>query len=75
MTDTEIRELYASVIGKGPEWTPNDLRITRRALEAKSLDAAVEILRKAGWGEPVKCAVALRGGKKCPTCKGVGVVE
>ena len=75
MTDAAIKELYARVIGEASEWTHKDLRATRRAVEAKSLDDAVEILRIAGWGEPTKCALALRGGKKCPTCKGSGFVE
>jgi len=79
MTDQEIEALYEKACGRldrsDPRWMKGCIAETRRAIEAKSLTEAVALLTDAGWGEPLRCATALRGATTCPACGGIGIVE
>lgn len=68
MTDDEIKKLYRRVIGPIPradeKYAKGWLDNARKAIEARSLRAAVAILTREDWGEPLIAAKALRSGKK-----------
>lgn len=81
MTDDEVAAKYIATFGNerdmkaDPYWRAGCVKATRAALEAKTIDDAVESLRRDGWGDPVEAAMRLRGVKKrppCPHCNGTG---
>lgn len=78
MTDAEVKAIYLKIdpncIEDDSKWWADAIRTTREAIEAKSFKAAVEVFRRAGWGEPEDCARKILGAKPCPTCHGEGVV-
>lgn len=84
LTDDEIKAVYQKVDSRGDgdsRWWADCIQTCRRAIEAKSLDEAVDILRDADWGLPAESAQELRwlgrGLKRvpCSQCEGRGYLE
>ena len=70
MRNKQLLDLYESRIEPIKDHT--DLgqiaKEVRECVEAETLEKAVERLHYYQWGEPMRCAMALRGVKECPTC-------
>lgn len=81
-TNDELRALYlqieSEVLETDPVWWAECLKEVRRVLEAEHDDAAFEILKAAGWGDPSlgPRLRTLAGVPKreypCPHCSGSG---
>ncbi len=56
-------------------WKAEAVAVVLEVAHAKTYQKAVAILRDHSWGDPEGCAQDIRGTKRCPTCKGCGVVE
>lgn len=78
MTDEELKALLIERIGDPGtpstdwEWWRQCLSAVRRCVEAKTLSAAEDVLRYAGWDDPRDGAIKLRGELVCPHCLGTG---
>ena len=83
MTYDEIKARYIEAFGKAGDWSDAEwaagcIRAARHAIEAKSIDEAVERLKRDGWGDPVDSAMRLRREKhrpKCRHCDGTGYLS
>jgi hypothetical protein len=80
-SDAEIKKLYLKIDpdaarDKNPSrWWWDALRATRGCFEAATYKDAVNVLGRAGWERPEKCAKIIRGSTECPTCHGQGFIE
>jgi len=78
MTDRKAIELYRKIEPletKDKSILKQTAKEVRECVEAKSLEDGVKALQKYQWGDPMQCALILRGCSKCPTCYGTGYIQ
>jgi hypothetical protein len=78
VSDDQAWALYLKI---APHHDPADsreradiVRMVRLVIAADSYREAVDLLRRASWGDPEGCAADLRGLSVCPHCRGDGVL-